>query len=161
MSKYLKTIKQIAVSGLLAALFSSCANNYNTSYLLPPVNAPAQNSVQQSSQLQETAILAKSSYKHGIYNGIVTELLPDDLDGLKHQHFIIRITDKRYGNSMVKIAHNIDQAPYVPVKVGDQVEVKGDLITNEDPMVLHWTHLTYGKNTHPHGYIKLNGKTYQ
>lgn len=93
--------------------------------------------------------------------GTVTEILPDDNDGTPHQIFMIKISSKRFENKVAKIVHNTDIAPRVPVKVGVVVEIKGDIIVNEDPIVIHWTHKTLGNSDHPHGYIKVGGKTYE
>jgi len=88
-----------------------------------------------------------------VIEGKVTKLLPDDLQGLRHQHFLVQV-----GNKTVKVAHNIDLAPYVPVKVGDEVEMKCEYIRSKPNDVAHWTH--YDPAGGEGGYIKLNGKVY-
>ncbi len=113
-------------------------------------------------QNNSVSVLKKKpgKFENGIYQGIVTELLPDDLEGLKHQKFKIKVTGNRFTGEIFLIAHDTSYAPYVPLKVGSEVEIKGDLVLNESPKVLHWTH--HGVNTpHPDGYIKFDGKTYQ
>lgn len=86
--------------------------------------------------------------------GTVTKLLPDDLNGLRHQHFLFKLANGK----VVKVAHNIDLAPYVPVKVGDTVELKCEYIRAKPNDVAHWTH--YDPAGGEGGYIKLNGKVY-
>jgi Protein of unknown function (DUF3465) len=38
------------------------------------------------------------------------------------------------------VVHNIDDAPRVPVRVGDELEVRGRYIWNEQGGEMHWTH---------------------
>ena len=88
-----------------------------------------------------------------VVTGTVTELLADDNNGSRHQHFLFKV-----GSKTIKTAHNIDLAPYVPVKVGDEVEVKCEYIKSKPWDVAHWTH--YDPRGGEGGYIKLNGKVY-
>lgn len=87
--------------------------------------------------------------------GTVSILLPDDMQGLKHQLFRFKTAD---GNT-VQCAHNIDLAPYVPLKVGDAIEIKGEFIKQQPYDIIHWTH--HDPKGGEGGYIKLNGKLYQ
>lgn len=89
-----------------------------------------------------------------ILTGKVTQLLPDDLKGSRHQHFLVAVTPKQ----IVKVAHNIDLAPYVPVKVGDTVELKGEYIDSDPHDVIHWTH--YNPRGGEGGYIRFAGRLY-
>ena len=81
----------------------------------------------------------------------VVKVLPDDNDGLKHQQFEVSID-----GSNVRVAHNTDLAPHVPVQVGDRVEIRGIYLKSQH--VLHWTH--YNPEGGAGGYIKLDGKVY-
>jgi hypothetical protein len=81
----------------------------------------------------------------------VTKVLPDDTDGLTHQQFDVLID-----GATVRVAHNTDLAPHVPVKVGDHVEIRGIYLQKQH--VLHWTH--YNPEGGAGGYIKLDGKVY-
>ncbi|MDB5100171.1 MAG: hypothetical protein JWM80_4592 [Cyanobacteria bacterium RYN_339] len=81
----------------------------------------------------------------------VTKLMPDDNDGLTHQQFDVLID-----GAEVRVAHNTDLAPHVPVKVGDHVDIRGIYLTKQH--VLHWTH--YNPEGGAGGFIKLNGKVY-
>jgi hypothetical protein len=87
-------------------------------------------------------------------SGTVTKLLPDDTVGLPHQHFLYRGTDGR----VYKVAHNTELAPYVPVKVGDAVSFKGELVKASPNDVMHWTH--YNPRGGDGGYIEHKGKKY-
>jgi hypothetical protein len=89
-----------------------------------------------------------------VLNGTVAKLLPDDNDGSRHQHFLVEVAPKK----LVKVAHNIDLAAYVPVKVGDAVVLKCEFIKSSPYDVAHWTH--YDPRGGEGGYIELNGKKY-
>lgn len=89
-----------------------------------------------------------------LVEGTVTKLLPDDNQGSRHQHFLFQTAQGK----TIKIAHNTDLAEYVPVKVGDKVEVKCEYIKASPYDVAHWTH--YDPRGGEGGYIKHNGKIY-
>jgi hypothetical protein len=95
-----------------------------------------------------------------VITGIVVQLLPDDRKGAAHEQFMIKVTSPQYFGAAVKVAHDLDYAPYVPVKIGDQLELKGDFLNFTDPLVMHWTHRAYNNSPHPDGYIRFNGKIY-
>lgn len=101
------------------------------------------------------AIVVPFGVEHGVFNGEVTKILPDDKNGSRHQLFIFETTSgKRF-----RVAHNIDLAPYVPVHVGDRVEIKGDVVPSKPMNVLHWTHYDPA-GQHPDGYIRHEGRLY-
>lgn len=89
--------------------------------------------------------------------GSVTRLLPDDLDGGRHQRFILRLAS---GQTLL-VAHNIDIAPRIDgLKEGDSVRFKGEYVWNEKGGVIHWTHHD-PKGRHVTGWVKHNGKTFK
>jgi len=89
--------------------------------------------------------------------GSVIRLLPDDLEGSKHQRFIIRLSS---GQTLL-IAHNIDLAPRInSLQVGDRVAFYGEYEWNSQGGVLHWTHRD-PSGRHANGWIKHNGRVYQ
>lgn len=101
-----------------------------------------------------------------VFHGTVTKLLPDDNQGLKHEKFMFQVADGhggQFNGQTVTVAHDTTYAPYVPVKVGTQLEIKGDMLAG--PKVLHWTHKAkdpqHPNPTHADGYIKMDGKIYQ
>jgi hypothetical protein len=89
--------------------------------------------------------------------GLVSRLLADDLDGSRHQRFILRLSS---GQTLL-IAHNIDLASgIVNLKVGDAVEFYGEYEWNLEGGVIHWTHRD-PQNKHEAGWLKHQGQIYQ
>jgi len=89
--------------------------------------------------------------------GIVTKVLKDDLDGSRHQRFIVRLES---GQTLL-IAHNIDLAPRVDnLSSGDSVEFFGEYEWNSKGGVIHWTHHDPG-GKHVAGWIRHQGRTFQ
>lgn len=89
--------------------------------------------------------------------GKVIRLLPDDLDGSRHQKFIIQIAQ---GHTIL-VAHNIDLAPKITtLTIGDVVTIYGEYEWNDKGGVIHWTHRD-PVSRHSDGWIKHQGTTYQ
>ena len=89
--------------------------------------------------------------------GTVIRVLADDLDGSRHQRFIVQLAS---GQTLL-MTHNIDIAPRIDgLKVGDSVRFNGEYVWNEKGGVIHWTHHD-PQGKHVTGWVKHNGKTYQ
>jgi hypothetical protein len=89
--------------------------------------------------------------------GVVIRLLKDDLEGGKHQRFILKLNS---GQTLL-IAHNIDIAPRINnLKIGDIVSFYGEYEWNNQGGIIHWTHRD-PQGKHLHGWLKHKGKTYQ
>lgn len=87
----------------------------------------------------------------------VIKLLPDDLDGNRHQKFIIRTPS----GQTILVAHNIDLAPKIPaINVGDNIKIYGEYEWNSKGGIIHWTHHDPAKQ-HPDGWIEHNNSRYQ
>ena len=103
---------------------------------------------------------AYQSHRSGIEvqgRGNVVRVLADDLDGDRHQRFILRLD----GGQTLLIAHNIDLAPRLPgLKVGDVVEFHGEYAWNAQGGVVHWTHKD-PRARHQPGWLRYEGRTYQ
>jgi len=89
--------------------------------------------------------------------GTVIRLLSDDLDGSRHQRFIVELAS---GQTLL-ISHNIDVAPRIGgLKVGDSVRFNGEYVWNEKGGVVHWTHHD-PRGRHVTGWVMHNGTTYR
>jgi hypothetical protein len=89
--------------------------------------------------------------------GTVIQGLPDDVDGSRHQRFIVQ----RASGQTLLITHNIDVAPRIAgLKVGDSVGFNGEYVWNEKGGVIHWTHHD-PQGRHVAGWVMHNGKRYQ
>lgn len=110
-----------------------------------------------SEQLLKNALQNQTSNIQVTGQGKVIRLLADDLDGSRHQRFIIRFSS---GQTLL-IAHNIDLSPRInSLKLGDSVAFYGEYEWNPQGGTIHWTHKDpAGK--HIGGWIKHGGKLYQ
>jgi hypothetical protein len=89
--------------------------------------------------------------------GGVIRILSDDVNGPRHQRFILRLAS---GQTLL-ISHNIDIAPRVDgLAVGDHVRFSGEYVWNEKGGVVHWTHHD-PQGKHVSGWLIHNGKTYK
>lgn len=89
--------------------------------------------------------------------GKVEKILEDDLEGSRHQKFIVMLGS---GETML-ISHNIDLAPRIDsLQVGDRVDFYGEYEWNPKGGVIHWTHRD-PEGRHFDGWIKHRGRTYQ
>jgi len=90
-------------------------------------------------------------------SGTVVKTLSDDLDGSRHQRFILKLDS----GQTVLVSHNIDLAPRIDsLSTGDVVEFFGEYEWNPKGGVIHWTHHDpHGR--HVAGWLKHRGRTYQ
>ncbi len=89
--------------------------------------------------------------------GLVEAILPDDLEGSRHQRFIIRMSN---GNTVL-IVHNIDLAARIDsLRKGDRISVKGEYEWNDRGGLIHWTHKDL-RNVHTDGWIDHGGLRYE
>ncbi|MEW6997692.1 DUF3465 domain-containing protein [Colwelliaceae bacterium BS250] len=89
--------------------------------------------------------------------GSVLKILADDLNGSRHQRFILAISNQH----TILVTHNIDLAPKIKtLKQGDVVVFNGEYEWNEKGGVVHWTHYD-PDNRREDGWLKHNDVTYQ
>jgi len=89
--------------------------------------------------------------------GLVTQILADDLAGSRHQRFIVRLGS----GQTILILHNIDLAPRVAgLQIGDRISFYGEYVWNAEGGKVHWTHHD-PQGKHEAGWLKKNGRTYQ
>lgn len=128
--------------------------------LTPVVNpsASAQSvSTDRNQQRLEQVFQSRSSDVQVQGQGQVVRLLSDDLNGSRHQRFIVRLPSGR----TLLVAHNIDLAPRVAsLRVGDAIAFYGEYEWNAQGGVIHWTHHDPA-GRHVGGWLQHNGRTYQ
>ncbi len=124
----------------------------------PGISLPSLSPTSQSSDSTlQTAYNNRQSNLQVQGQGVVSKILSDDLDGSRHQRFILKLGT---GQNLL-IAHNIDLAQRVtPLNIGDTVEFNGEYEWNPKGGVIHWTHLD-PNNRHVGGWLKHAGRTYQ
>lgn len=88
--------------------------------------------------------------------GSVARTLADDLEGARHQRFVLRLSD---GHTLL-FAHNVDLAPRVPLAVGDEIGFRGRYEWNEEGGVVHWTHHD-PRGRQPGGWLERQGRRYE
>lgn len=90
-------------------------------------------------------------------SGVVVRILPDDLQGRRHQRFILRLSS----DQTILISHNIDIAHRVDaLRQGDTVEFFGEYEWNSKGGVVHWTHHD-PDGRHEVGWLKHKDVIYQ
>jgi hypothetical protein len=89
--------------------------------------------------------------------GIVERSLADDLDGSRHQRFIVRLAS----GQTILIAHNIDLAPRVEgLQEGERISFYGEYVWNSQGGMVHWTHHD-PLGRHVTGWLKYKDRIYQ
>ena len=140
---------------LLGLLYALAVNRPDSSGVSPvPVStAPSQAST--DAQLADLfAAQASNVQVAGV--GTVSRLLADDLDGAKHQRFILRLDS---GQTLL-VAHNIDIAPRLDgLAVGDTVEFFGEYVYTAQGGTIHWTHHD-PSGKHVAGWLQWRGLRY-
>lgn len=89
--------------------------------------------------------------------GVVKKVLSDDLEGSRHQRFLLRLSNRQ----TLLVAHNIDLAPRIEgLREGDTVAFYGEYEWNNQGGVIHWTHHDPA-GRHVDGWLRHRGRTYQ
>ncbi len=89
--------------------------------------------------------------------GTIKDVLDDDLEGAKHQRFILELNSSQ----TVLVAHNIDLAPRITgLQAGEMIEVSGVYEWNPKGGVVHWTHRD-PTGAHESGWIDYRGERSQ
>ncbi|MGH7796696.1 MAG: DUF3465 domain-containing protein [Candidatus Binatia bacterium] len=111
----------------------------------------------ESDQILASAFESRRSGFQVEGRGVVVRVLADDVDGDRHQRFIIQLNS---GQTLL-MSHNIDLAPRVAgLREGEAVVFNGEYEWNSEGGVLHWTHRDPA-GRHPAGWLKHDGRTYQ
>jgi len=144
----------ILLAIFLALSFTACRGSNNAQQLeLTPVTSAA---------TMDAGAIAEAYGAHRNLpqvqgSGVVVKVLKDDTNGLRHQKFLLKISD----DITILIAHNIDLAPRVDdLHVGDTVGFKGEYIYTPKGGTVHWTHKD-PRGSHAVGWLEHNGKKYE
>lgn len=129
-----------------------------------PNSGDSASSVASSSHPEERLQRALENQEEDFWieaSGQVIRLLPDDLEGSRHQRIIVALDS---GQTLL-IAHNIDIAPRLDaVSVGDRLRFRGEYVWNARGGVIHWTHRDPdggGAGDSAGGWLELRGKRYR
>jgi len=145
-----KLSKLILVSVLLLLFY--LANLYNQT----PTPVDPKLSIPKNEQIV-TAYKQKKSDIQVRGTGTVVKLLSDDLQGSRHQRFLVKINDQQ----TLLIAHNIDLAPRInTLQAGEKIEFQGEYVWNIKGGIIHWTHHDPDRR-HNDGWLRYNNKLYK
>jgi len=143
------------------SIVSSSHDNLSSNQIETPRYQQKEIVYQNAGSSNDSAII--SAFKKHLNNvqlegfGIVTHILKDDLEGHRHQKFIVRINS---GQTLL-IAHNIDLAPKINnLSLGDTINFFGEYVWNNKGGLIHWTHHD-PSGRHITGWLKHNGQKYQ
>ena len=89
--------------------------------------------------------------------GEVVKVLADDLEGSRHQRFLFDVAP---GIPTLKLSHNIDLAPRIPMGEGDTFVTRGRYEWNEFGGVIHWTHHDPDGDIEG-GWVEFEGERYE
>jgi len=122
---------------------------------------PGQGEVKAPTRRDDSAQIQR--YFRGLVSGQMVEakgeivhILPVDNEGDRHQVFLVELTN----GITLKIAHNIDLAPEVPITKRDRIRFFGQYEYNDKGGVVHWTHHDPGQRR-AGGWLEHNGKKYE
>jgi hypothetical protein len=78
----------------------------------------------------------------------------------KRTHCEHEAFDARTPAGRVEIVDNVNIAPPVPVRPGDRIQVRGEMVHDPGRIpVVHWTHHD-PRGVHESGFIRLRGRVY-
>lgn len=146
-------MKKVLYLILLLSVLAACRQHE------PAVSSVVEPQIAVQAQHNNDAVIqAFHDKKSNIFvegSGVVKKLLPEDDNGLRHQKFLVKISDEQ----TLLFAHNIDLTSAIPLAVGDTIQFRGEYVYNPKGGIVHWTHRDpQGKIEG--GWIKHNGTTY-
>lgn len=113
--------------------------------------------------LQWKSSTNKNYHARGHVQGPVTRQYADETG---HTHFEMQIGNS--SNDTIEIIYNQSFGALPDISEGMTAEVCGDYITtgttgrgaSPDGAIIHWVHTATGSETHPSGYVALDGVAY-
>ena len=137
-------MKRIIIAVCVLALAACSSANTDT-----PDNISALQDIQQHRTAQEVTVEGTVAQVNGDSGG------PTGM----HENFLIDVSSGSGDEQLIRVAHNIDIAPKAPLKVGDEVIVRGELELDRSGPIIHFTHHD-PRGRHQAGFVKVNGQTY-
>lgn len=125
-------IRQLLIALFIALALNGCKNPELSSAQLPD-SSPAEAAAEISNTAIEHAYADKLSDIQVTGKGVVVKLLADDNKGSRHQKFLVEINPQQ----TLLFTHNIDLAPRVPLKIGDEITFRGEYVYNPKGGVIH------------------------
>jgi len=122
---------------------------------------PAPITVSHPGKLEDDgALIAAVQSKRNVHyveggNLVVTNILPDDNQGLPHQSWEAQLSD----GSTITVVYNSNMGDRVPVEVGMTFSVGGQFIWTKDGGLIHWLHHD-PKKKRPDGWVFLEDVVY-
>ncbi|HEY1428658.1 MAG TPA: DUF3465 domain-containing protein [Candidatus Tumulicola sp.] len=78
----------------------------------------------------------------------------------RRSHAMHEAFDAQTAAGPVEIVDNVSIAPRCPVKIGDAIDVRGEMVHDPGRLpIVHWTHHD-PEGTHSGGFIRLHGRVY-
>ena len=138
------------------AVLTACQSSEDNSYPVLEEEQPA--SLPYTSDEDMQAFYDRGATDEQVHvNGEVIKNLRDDLEGSRHQKFILELAS----GQTVLISHNIDLASRIDLlEEGDEVDIYGVYEWNERGGVIHWTHHD-PDGDHIGGWIMHENKKYE
>lgn len=144
-------MKPINITAIFVLSFGLSFSAYTFSDDLPFLSSQVFAADLTSDQLLDYAFKNRRSKFVIEGQGVVIKLLPDDLNGTRHQRFLLKL---RSGQILL-VAHNLELAKRVAnLKVGSIVQFKGQYEWNAKGGVIHWTHHD-PSGQHASGWLRL------
>ncbi len=155
--KKIITLLSFIILGYSAFTYINSESNLRPQYNEQTSTYKDSNNNQNSDYILKKAFENQTSNLQVEGRGIVIKILPDDLEGSRHQKFILKLIS---GQTLL-VAHNIDIAPRINnLNIGDEVSFFGEYEYNSKGGVIHWTHHD-PDSKHINGWLKHNNKIYQ
>lgn len=121
----------------------------------PPVVESHPGEVQGDSEIVQAVNSRQNQFYVEGAQLVVTNILPDDTQGLPHQKWEARLSD----GSIVMIVYNSDMGERIPVQIGATFSVGGQFIWTPQGGLVHWVHAD-PKHKRPDGYVMFDGVIY-
>ena len=77
----------------------------------------------------------------------------------RHEGFLVHLRGAAGHGLTVRVEDNVDITGPIPLAPGDDVEVRGEYVYDEDGGLIHFTHHE-SHGSHPGGYVRVGDRVY-